>query len=691
MNRPAQLWENATGQQRMSAIVLLIVATAIIPYINALSNGFAFDDTFIIQTNARVHNLSAWRDIWLTPYWPSLGRELGLYRPLTIFLFGVQWAVGNGARWVFHLTNVLLHATASVLVFFLLLRLGATRIPAMLGAILFAVHPVHTEAVSNMVGQAEITATCLVLTACVIYARRPDGAYVSWSRRIAISLLYAVALLAKESAVVLPGLLVLIDCIQRRIQLDRRGAVAYLSTVASQILLLISVLLVYLTIRYFALDGTLVGVDAGPAFPYLKEHHVLNAFRAFPEYLRLLFFPADLTVDYVPATVFAVESFTLMSVVGLTILLGLTALMLGAPWVPLVAAGPAWFLISISPVSNIFFPIGVLIAERTLYLPSVAVSIVVAFVATHLATTATPRVLRNSAIAFACAMIAMAARTWVRNPDWKNSNAVQIAVYRDHPESYHAQWARGLVAWDNGLLDEADKWFQLTCRTYCRDSGMLSTYAAFLMAVGEDDRALPLVKTSNQMHRFMPNSTALLGFLFLTTHQPDSALAVIARAEQMRLPHAMTMPMRAYVYQSQGHLAQAAAAWRIVSRSANNGGGLAYGYLARTLAYDGRDAEAHDAIRRGIDVAQDSSFKAILASTDAAITAHCYRREDAPQNGDLYGPPNRPACDPLGSWFDRATNLQGATFSQYAIPKRLITAKRARTKLPNSLPVDSLR
>ena len=132
-----------------------VVLAACAVYLNSIGNGFALDDVFIIHQNARVHDVTAWRYIWLTPYWPFFGTELGLYRPFIIFLYAVQWAIGGGATWVFHVGNVLLHATATLLVFLLLERL-TPRTPALIGALIFAVHPVHTEAVANVVGQAEI-------------------------------------------------------------------------------------------------------------------------------------------------------------------------------------------------------------------------------------------------------------------------------------------------------------------------------------------------------------------------------------------------------------------------------------------------------------------------------------------------------------------------------------------------------
>ncbi len=677
--RAGHAWTSASDRQRTVAMISLITAAALVPYLNSLANSFAYDDTFIIQGNARVHNWMAWREIWLTPYWPSVGKELGLYRPLTIFLFAVQWAVGNGAAWLFHLVNILTHALVSVLVFLLLARI-TTRVPAMLGALVFAVHPLHTEAVANMVGQAELTAAAMVLGACLIHAARPEGMYVSWPRRVAMGALFLLAVLAKESAVVLPGLLVLIDLMQRRVPLTRRGAVAYIDAMAFTTFLFVALLFGYLAFRFDALGGTLVGTDAGPSFPYLKEHRLLNAFRAFPEYLRLLFFPADLTIDYVPATVFAVTSFEAMAIVGLILLVGMSCLMLATPWAPLIGAAPAWFIISVSPVSNIFFPIGVLIAERTLYLPSMALSILVAVVAANITTTVSQKAKRNASIALACAVLAMGYRTWIRNPDWKDTASVQQGVFRDHPESYHAQWSRALAEWGRGNLDEAARWFKIALRTYPRDSGMLGTYGAFLMAVGEDSAAIEYAKIAYDMHPFMPNTNVLLAFLYTADHQHENALAMIEKGERQRFPLAVTMAMRAYVYQSQGRLDEAAGAWKYTASRITNGKWLAHAYHARTLAYAKRDKEAFAALDRSRPLAGDSINRALLDRTAAAIRDGCYRNADPTQTGDLYGPPTRPLCDPLGSWFDRATSVHGASFSQFAIPRRLITEARFREK-----------
>ena len=147
------------------AIVTALLALA--TYLLALHNGFAFDDAVLIPRDARVTNgeLGA---LITTSYWKDAA--MALYRPLTSLTFGLDWAAADGSAAWFHFTNVLWHMLASVLVYVLLLRyfdVGA----ALLGAALFAVHPVHVEAVANVVGRAELIAATMVLAGCVAWPR----------------------------------------------------------------------------------------------------------------------------------------------------------------------------------------------------------------------------------------------------------------------------------------------------------------------------------------------------------------------------------------------------------------------------------------------------------------------------------------------------------------------------------------
>src|SRR5690606_28231806 len=191
---------------------------------------------------------------------------------------------------------------------------------------------------------------------------------------VGILALYAMALLAKESAVVLPGLLVLLDVSQGRMQLERAALFGYLRGAGVFLASFVVLLGGYLMLRYHVLGGTLVGTDSAPGLPHLAEQYrVLNALRAWPEYMRLLFVPLNLSVDYSPGVVLPAESVTPMVLLGGMLVVVVVGLMLATPFAPRAGLIAGWFFLTILPVSNLFFPLGVLIAERTLYLPSVAV------------------------------------------------------------------------------------------------------------------------------------------------------------------------------------------------------------------------------------------------------------------------------------------------------------------------------
>ena len=101
---------------KRSHALMIVAAATLAVYANSLWNGFAYDDIWIIGSNERVHQLRDQSRIWLTPYWPSFGSQLGLYRPFAIFAFAVEWAITGGQPGFYHRDKVLLHAGVSVLV-----------------------------------------------------------------------------------------------------------------------------------------------------------------------------------------------------------------------------------------------------------------------------------------------------------------------------------------------------------------------------------------------------------------------------------------------------------------------------------------------------------------------------------------------------------------------------------------------
>jgi len=432
---------------RRAAVWVALVSALV--YGNTLSNGFAYDDTAIVVQNPVVTEgrpLGAWR----VPYWPGHSEGSGLYRPLTVSSFAMEWALFGSNPAGFHAINVATHAAVAVLVLLLLAPMVGP-VPGFVGALVFAVHPLHTEAVANVVGRGELYAAALVLAALLLYRDvRPQRTIWRLARTLGIGALYFLALSAKEIAVTLPGLLLIVEATRRADRPWMRRVVSELPVIVA----CVGALAAYLATRYVVL-GTLLGELPAPELRHLSDgQRILTAVSLWPEYIRLLVVPLRLSADYSPAVLFAARGIDTRVLMGGAILLGLLLVALRThPVQPTVSVGIAWFALAILPVSQVLFPTGVLLAERTFYLPSVGLSLVVAGLWAEVTEL---RARRSKAVAptpawrfgtaevvLAVVLLGLAGRTWTRNPTWMSSFTVFQALASDHPESSLALRSRG--------------------------------------------------------------------------------------------------------------------------------------------------------------------------------------------------------------------------------------------------------
>ena len=438
------------GMSPRSAAAVAVVL-ALVVYLPSLGNGFALDDTGDIVENTTVHGLANTGEILTSPYRGRVPPGRSPYRPVTSLTYALNWSMGSGSPVPFHAFNVALHGANTALVTILLTTLGATPLLALLGAAVFAVHPVHVEAVANSVGRGDALMALFVLLGALAYLRRSRS---EWARVGLVSLAYAMALASKENGVVLPALLVVLSLLFPR----RAGRATQLPVFAA----LAGVLVLYLAVRYQVL-GTLLQRDAAPYIvmlpPWLR---ISTAVANITELTRLLLFPADLVADYGPGVILPTGIGALRFWVGGGVLLAVGALAVSSlrrsPWMTL---GIVWIVLSVAVVGNILFPVGVWVAERTLYLPSVGVS----FLAVGLGRYAvgflreSPARLRWSAVGAATLLVLLGgARTWTRNAAWRDTEAVFMTLAEEHPESFRAQWWMGMRLIDAGEQTRGLEW-----------------------------------------------------------------------------------------------------------------------------------------------------------------------------------------------------------------------------------------
>ena len=487
--------------------IILVVLVAVAAYANSLGNGFAYDDNLIIPTNPTVTH-PTWDRALLGPYWPQAREGSGLYRPVVIGSFAVQWWASGGSPVLFHAVNVVAHAAVCV-VLLILLASFVPLVVALVGALLFAVHPLHVEAVANVVGQSEIYAAGAVLLACWLYLA---GAEWTGARRggrlAAIAVLYLIGLGAKEIAVTLPALLVLLELARESPEPPARRVARGLPVYVS----LAAVLVAYLVLRTAVL-GTMTGEVPAPALRGLTGgERVLTALTVWPEYLRLLFFPVSLAADYSPAVVLTATGVNLDVVAGVVVLVGLLVL----AWalrrrIPLVSLGIAWFCVTILPVSNLIIPAGVILAERTLYLPSVGLAIAVAGLVAHwLPQLARPRIRGVALTLGLVAGLLLMVRTVLRNPTWLDSFTVLNTLAVEHPESYLSLRSRGAGLARVGQLDEARQAYEAAVSLAPMHYGLLIEVAQFYGSRGRFERAEELLRQAERVGPDLPDAYVLL-------------------------------------------------------------------------------------------------------------------------------------------------------------------------------------
>ncbi|HYH78454.1 MAG TPA: tetratricopeptide repeat protein [Longimicrobium sp.] len=471
-----------TPRHARTAAVAAPALLAILVFINALANGYAVDDNPILLENPVVHGLGELRQVLLGPWWPGTH---SLYRPVTLFSLALQWALHGDAPVAFHAGNLLLHGVATALVAVLLLRLGAVAWGAGVGAAIFAVHPVHVEAVANVVGRAEILAAVFYLAACVVYLGAPR---LTAGRTAAIAALMLLALGSKEMAVTLPAALLVLDALRSRG--ERTPIATLLRRNLGIVAVLLATLAAYLLLRRAVL-GDVLG-ESGAAFlaPLGTGRRLALAARLWPEYLRLLLWPADLSAEWGPATL-NVPTWSDPGVWRSLALIAALAAVAAWAWKRARWAGAAllWLAVTVFPVSQLAFPVGVMLAERTLYLPSVAV----AFLAPPIVAAAMREAgdLRRITLGAAAVLLALAAaRTWMRTPVWRSSSAVFDSLVEEHAEVWRVDWRAAEMLTEAGRGDDALPYFHAALeKTEFAHPRLLERYTRWMLLAGEPRRA----------------------------------------------------------------------------------------------------------------------------------------------------------------------------------------------------------
>lgn len=437
----------------------LVAGFAVLVYLNGIPGDFVFDDK-LIQRDPRINGQEPFWRIFVTDYWYTyIGTSADLYRPLTIASYALNFMVAGLSSPAFHAVNILLHAAVCLLVVLLIDALLRERTLAVVAGLLFATHPVHTEAVTGIVGRAEILTALFLLAALYLHARhytlRGKGPAL-WVPLAGVA--YLCALLSKETAIVGPGLLLVVDVVDRA-RRGGTGAGAWLRRIDLRtpsvqrtlaiLGLYVAVAVVYLLIRFLVV-GQLLQRPPAKSYYLLFGHplatRLFTGCKVLAIYLRLLLFPSTLSADYSYRQVVLAQSLdNTASVIGLAAGLCLIAVFVWALRRQVLAAifALAFFAVAYSVVGNLIVPIGVLVAERLMYLPSVGFCASLAWLGVSLARRLNradgPVWLRRVPAGVLLVVLALySGRTIVRNLDWRDHITLYRATVEASPQCHAA-------------------------------------------------------------------------------------------------------------------------------------------------------------------------------------------------------------------------------------------------------------
>ena len=365
---------------RHALAILGLWAFALLAYSNSFRAGLSLDNAWVIQEDSRIQAATSENArLILTQDYSYKNSSSGLYRPLTTFSYLVNYTIlGGGAHPAgYHWVNFALHAVNILLVYWLGLLLFREMGPAWALAAVWALHPILTESVTNIVGRADLLAGFGVLAGLLCHVKSTAA---SGRRKLAwlaaLLLAATIGIFSKESAVVLLAAMAIYDVTvgaPRRPARVRKPEVSarQARVPAPQPYIAVAVpLALFLYVRY----RVFAGLGAAPV-PFTDNPLVgagfwtarLTAVEVIGKYLWLLVWPRDLSCDYsynqIPVAGWGVGSFAVLAICAAAIFCYRRH--------KAVCFFIAFFFAALAPTSNLVILIGSIMAERFLYLPSV--------------------------------------------------------------------------------------------------------------------------------------------------------------------------------------------------------------------------------------------------------------------------------------------------------------------------------
>jgi protein O-mannosyl-transferase len=532
------LFDNNHSALRALPFCILLVAVC---YATSLTNAFILDDILIVAANERIRTIEPLR-VLFEPYWGDQDHA-GIYRPLTIFSFSLEYPVWKVWAPGFRFTNLLLHALNGWLVFLLARGLLVSALGAWATAAVYIAHPLQSEAVISIVGRSELLAAAFFFSAWLAFRKGYTGIAAA---------AYLLGALAKESAITFPAIAALDMALTnggvRRVMREWwRFAILGVTGIA------------YLALRFYVLGG--LGIP--PVGQYLHgtvtiAQRWLTSGRVFLGYFTLLVFPVNVTGDY------DFNSIPLATVRDWDALLGL-ALVAGCLYLAVrlarnhqkLSLGILFFFLTLLPVSNWIMPIALLMAERFLYTPVFGFALLVGAGWAAIPDVQIRRLAAGGALAIA--IILCIAHNYV----WQDPYTFHVNAVRVFPNNARARLGYGFALRDIGRLDDAAAQFDAGLKIMPQSPALLAGLAStYLRRDAGCDRVRPLLAQALALEPGQWHSLWVLGDCFAIEGKTELAATSYERAiHDAQFPDARLLFSWGRILEKMGNTTNAVAAY----------------------------------------------------------------------------------------------------------------------------------
>jgi protein O-mannosyl-transferase len=452
--------------KRRFYLLLLFLSLSFLLYGNTIRNGFVYDDSLFTYRNDIKH-ISSLPQTFFQPYLPN-NPQSGVWRPVATITTTLQYIVtGESPVW-FHITNIVLNGIATFLVVVVIYELFHQPSLAIIAGLLFTFFPIHTEAVAFIKSREDLFASIFFLLSWVSFLAAIRKKTQKKYLLIASCGFFILSVLSKETFMFAPLLFIVIYAVQHKISIKN---------IFQPGLYFVITFLVYMLARYVVLGIYAFGNDdaifiINPIASADIPTRIWTAFQIAFIYLKTIIFPIHLSASYhfnqVPLIHNPFQSWGCVTGIILLIILMGFSLLKRYKKTPL-GIGSIIFLISYFVISKFLFTAGEFMAERWMYIPSLGIALISAFIINIL-------IKRQKVIGLLTLGIVIfwyASIIVPRNHIWFSEKTLYESMVHDAPQSVQAHYLLGSVYFD-------EKNYTLAKQEADRASSIYPNYAPVL-------------------------------------------------------------------------------------------------------------------------------------------------------------------------------------------------------------------